>query len=97
MNGAINEPDELRKWQRSQEALQLAEAIDRVAAIARESGFSSVGVMLEMARDLARSEHAKAEESTEQQALDGEPGAPTAWRSGAAGPERTTNPQLREG
>ena len=75
MNGAINEPDELRKWQRSQEALQLAEAIDRVAAIARESGLPSVGVMLEMARDLARSEHAKAEESTEQRGLDGEPGA----------------------
>jgi hypothetical protein len=31
--------------------------------------------MLEMARDLARSEHAKAEETTEQRALDGEPGA----------------------
>jgi hypothetical protein len=31
--------------------------------------------MLEMARDLAHSEHAKAEESTEQPALNGESGA----------------------
>jgi hypothetical protein len=58
----MNEP-ELTSWQRSQTALQLAEAIDRVAAIARESGFASVAVMLEMARDLARAEHAKSEES----------------------------------
>jgi hypothetical protein len=34
MNATVNEPEELRKWQRSQQALQLAEAIDRVAAIA---------------------------------------------------------------
>jgi hypothetical protein len=63
MSETLPEREELTEWQKSQVALQLMEAIDRVAAIARESGFSSVGVMLEMARDLARSEHAKAEEA----------------------------------
>ena len=53
-----------------QAALQLAEAIDRVAAIARDSGFPSVGLMLEMARDLARSEHAKAEEKAQEQSAE---------------------------
>ena len=39
MNGAINEPDELRKWQRSQEALQLAEAIDGLLPLPARAGF----------------------------------------------------------
>jgi hypothetical protein len=52
MSETLLEREELTNWQKSQVALQLVEAIDRVAAVARESGFSSVGVMLEMARDL---------------------------------------------
>ena len=65
------EPQELGNWQKSQAARQLAEAIDAVAAIAREQGFRSVGVMLEMARDLARAEHAEAE-GTQQRPLNGQ-------------------------
>ena len=57
------EPKELRNWQKSQAALQLAEAIDAIAAIAREQGFRTVGVMLDMAKDLARAEHAEAEQA----------------------------------
>ena len=66
----MNEPEKLTNWKRAQAALQLAEAIDRVAAIARDSGFPSVGLMLEMARDLARSEHAKAEEKAQEQSAE---------------------------
>ena len=71
----MNEPELPRAWQRSQAALQIAEAIEQVAAIARDSGFPSVGVMLDMARDLARAEHVKAEESTKGRALNSETGA----------------------
>jgi hypothetical protein len=70
----MNEPEELKGRQRSQAALQIAEAIEQVAAIARDSGFPSVGVMLDMARDLARSEHVKAEERPKERALNSETG-----------------------
>jgi hypothetical protein len=47
---------EWRRYTKAQLAEQLARAIDDIAGFARENGFPSVGVMLDMARDLARAE-----------------------------------------
>ena len=53
----VSEGAEWRRYTKAQEAEQLARAIDDIARFARENGFPSVGVMLDMARDLARAEH----------------------------------------
>ena len=50
----ISEGAEWRRYTKAQLAEQLAKAIDDIAGFARQNGFPSVGVMLDMARDLAR-------------------------------------------
>ena len=57
----VSEGAEWRRYTKAQLAEQLARAIDDIAGRARENGFPSVGVMLDMARDLARAEHHSAE------------------------------------
>jgi hypothetical protein len=52
----ISEGAEWRRYTKAQLAEQLAKAIDDIAGFARQNGFPSVGVMLDMARDLARAE-----------------------------------------